>query len=222
MDNFIDKITSRFAGQDAIKANAEAEALEMRKLKSQAEVAQKSLAHHDALMQEMRKLNLRNTESAKVVAELIEHAQAVLKATREANEADNGNKNDEIVTAIDGKVTVLFARMAETDNKLIAITDKINEADKVLQEIRELMSKGLEVGDLKSDLEGTVHKENVKVYRNVQAALLEETSKLTETLKEDINGLKGLNKPILILLIVSLVIGLGNLGLIFAQLFGLF
>ena len=222
MDNFIDKITSRFTGQEAIKANAEAEAQEMRKLKAQAEQTNKALAQYDACMQDMRKLNLRNAESAKAVAELIENAQFILKAIKDIEITDKEINTDEIVNGISDKIVVLANKLNGTDEKVSAITERLESTDKVLAEVRDLLEKGTDAANIKADLEGTVHKENVKVYRNVQAALLEETAKLSEAFKDDANSLKGVNKTVLILVIVTLVVGLGNLGMIIAQMFGMF
>ncbi|MCL2718814.1 MAG: hypothetical protein FWE14_08570 [Lachnospiraceae bacterium] len=236
MDNFIDRITNRFSGQEVIKANAEAEAQEMRKLRSQAEHTQRALAQYETCMQEMRKLNLRNTESAKAVAELIENARVVLKAVKSIEIAEKEDKSGEIISGINEKIAALSGQITETDGKIAAIidkinatdgniaaiTDKINATDGILNEVRDFIGKDNSAYDsLKNDLESAVHKENVKVYRNVQAALIEETGKQTDTIKENFSKLKGFDKPIFILVIVSLLVGLGNLGLIIVQLLGI-
>ncbi len=57
MDNFIDKLAQRFGSQEIIRANAEAEEKENKRLKEQ-------LDQYDARLQEIRKLNLKNLEIA--------------------------------------------------------------------------------------------------------------------------------------------------------------
>lgn len=279
MDNFFDRITNRFSGHDAIKANSEAEAAEMRKLKSQAEQAQKVLAQYDNCMQEMRKLNLRNTESAKAVRELIENAQTVLNSMKDLELSGKEERSEEIVAIINEKSTALSEKMAaftdkmtDTDENVSALADMLVNRDKKIaaladqlkdiegkiaalpeqmteddSKITELAEKMADIdgkiaiisektaaadekltgilnadSSLKADLENAVHKENVKVYRNVQASLMEEMSKQTDTLKEDLQRLNGLSKPLLILVIISLVVGLGSLGIMIVQMLGFF
>jgi len=243
MDNFIDRITNRFSGQDVIKANAEAEAQEMRKLKAQTENAHKALAQYDDCMQEMRKLNLKNAESAKAVAELIENAQVVLQTIKNIEIEQKEDGSEEIINRIyqilgdnfgekitaldeklvnnDEKVVALAEKLASTDIKITKVIEKLNATDSVIDELRAFMAKDNDFSNIKTDLESAVHKENVKVYRNVQAALLEETGKLSESFKEDIKGVKGFNKKVLTLVILALLVGLGNLSVVVLQLIGI-
>ena len=236
MDNFIDRITNRFSGQEVIKANAEAEAKEMKKLRAEAENANKTLAEFETCIQEMRKLGLRNAESARAVALLIENAQEVLKAIKNIEVSERESNTDEIIAGIDkrlaatdDKVVTIIDGLKETDLKISAFTgtvaaainERLESTDKVLNDLRETFTKGPENSNIKAELEGTVHKENVKVYRNVQAALLEETNKLNDSFKEELKNLKGFNKSILILVIIALLVGLGNLGVIIVQIIGI-
>jgi hypothetical protein len=55
MDNFMDKLAQKFNAQEMIKANSEAETNEMKKLKLQ-------ISEYEKILQEMRKLNYKNTE----------------------------------------------------------------------------------------------------------------------------------------------------------------
>ena len=84
------------------------------------------------------------------------------------------------------------------------------------------------LGQLKKQLEDTfrqsddfMHKENVKVYRNVQAAMVEELSKQTDFLvqkqRENTSGKKALiplSIITLLLVIVDLVIHLFNISIV--------
>ena len=67
-----------------------------------------------------------------------------------------------------------------------------------------------------------VHKENVKVYRNVQAAMVEELNKQTETIvaKQQENNKKQkalgpLSVCIILLVIIDIVMNLFNITLVF-------
>ena len=63
MDNFMDKLAQKFNAGDLIKANSQAEALEMQRLKEQ-------MQQYDQLLQEMRKLNLKNVEIMNSITQL--------------------------------------------------------------------------------------------------------------------------------------------------------
>ena len=55
MDNFMDKLAQKFNAQELIKANSQAEAQEMKKLELQ-------VAEYERILQEIRRLNYKNTE----------------------------------------------------------------------------------------------------------------------------------------------------------------
>lgn len=115
MDNFIDKLAQKFSAQDMIRANLAAEAKETRKLREKME-------SYEALLQEMRQINLKNMESAERVNTLLQ---------------DGAGADREYMQEL----------FAKADEKL--------------------------------------HAENVKVYRNVQAAIQEGLEGQTKTLLEE-------------------------------------
>ena len=67
MDNFMDKISQKLNSQDMIRANAAADAAEMENLENQVAVFKEQIEKYDDCLQEMRKLNLKNMESAQGV-----------------------------------------------------------------------------------------------------------------------------------------------------------
>ncbi len=72
------------------------------------------------------------------------------------------------------------------------------EAEELLSQIKELLQELFKQSD------DFLHRENVKVYRNVQAALVEELNKQTEEWKTEQNKKKG-NKGLLVLSILILI-----------------
>ena len=70
MDNFMDRITQRFNAQEIIKANAQAEAQELGRLREQ-------MKDYDKCMQEMRRLNLKNVEATEKLRALAEKVNAL-------------------------------------------------------------------------------------------------------------------------------------------------
>ena len=63
-----------------------------------------------------------------------------------------------------------------------------------------------------------MHKESVKVYRNVQAVMLEELKGQTAELSEKIEQNKKSGKGFTALLAVTMILSLGNLAILIIQL----
>ena len=71
-------------------------------------------------------------------------------------------------------------------------------------------------------LEDFLHTDNVKVYRNVQAAVIEELEKQTNELKEVQEKAARGSKVLLPFVIISMILTLANTGILVAQILGLF
>lgn len=69
--------------------------------------------------------------------------------------------------------------------------------------------------------EDFAHKDHVKIYRNVQAVIVEETTKQTTELKESVNAVGGKNKSVLVFAVLAFIISLADLGFNLAKFFGL-
>ena len=67
MDNFVDKLSQKINAQEIIKANAQAEANEMQRLQEQ-------VAQYEAILQDMRKLNYKNSELTDKINDLVEES----------------------------------------------------------------------------------------------------------------------------------------------------
>lgn len=99
MDNFTDKLAQKLSAQEMIKANAQAEANEMRRLQEQ-------VAQYEAILQDMRKLNYKNSElTDKINALVDESINKVKTSPTEGEEGENAEVSkqlsEEIITAID-------------------------------------------------------------------------------------------------------------------------
>ena len=99
MDNFTDKLAQKLSAQEMIKANAQAEANEMRRLQEQ-------VAQYEAILQDMRKLNYKNSElTDKINALVDESINKVKTSPAEGEEGENAEVSkqlsEEIITAID-------------------------------------------------------------------------------------------------------------------------
>lgn len=279
MDNFMDKLAKRFNAGEIIKANAQAEARDLKKM-------QERTAEYERMMQEMRRLNLKNVEVTEQVQQLIqcgieqiegygsgeelllnkmsENGEAVNTGLNEVKESMYG-RLDELEQSLSGAAgqnhEVFLTALKELENKLAAtdnmegllarmetvissdrytmeakldemsglvrnMEENVSRMEGSLQQIREILVAvriGVEEGQKR--LEEHVHKENVRVYRNVQAAVSEEATKKARDLGERIDRIESSVKKssgVKPLLIITFLLVLASVGIQVAQLLQLF
>ena len=186
MDNFMDKLAQKFNAQEMIKANSQAEAAEMKKLQLQ-------VAEYEKILQEMRKLNYKNAELSEKIDVLVgenagklqglqEGEQKLLSTLRDLTEEQTRNREEELSRKAEEKQDVQQDTKAQTKD--------------IIAQTQELMTRS----------EDFVHKENVKVYRNVQAVIIEELKKQTDALcQENIRLASRMNVVMAFSLITMLV-----------------
>ncbi len=174
MDNFMDKLAQKFSAQEMIKANSQAEAEEMKRLQLQ-------VSEYEKILQEMRKLNYRNTELADKLDRMIgdnadkiqgmkEDEQRLIAALRDLTDEQTRNREAEIGRKEEERIEQ--ERAAE------------NRKQTDLAAIAELLENKFQKSD------DFVHKEYVKVYRNVQAVVVDEIKRSTESAQEERMKLK--------------------------------
>lgn len=229
MDNFIDKITQKLNSRDMIRANTAADAAELENLENQVAVFKEQMEKYDDCLQEMRQLNLKNIESAQGVQNLTEQASEKLekavgevesasvsriKQTSDMSIAGIQQTSDASIAGINQTVAEGLAKIAEIKDN----SDKDN-LEKMAGTVSELLVKQDEAF---KKLEDFLHTDNVKVYRNVQAAMIEELEKQTNELKETQEKAAKNNKVLLPFVIIAMILSLANMGIAAAQILGLF
>lgn len=177
MDAFMERLSHKKVSQEMIQANSAAEAAKMEEL-------QNRMDEYDALLQDMRKVNLKATENMEQMQRLLEESLNKIEALKE--------EKNEI--------------KAEGNAFLSEINRQIEELE---PKFKEKMDESFQRSD------DFLHRENVKVYRNVQAAVAEELSRQTDTLtqgqKEGIQKQKALlpiSVVIMIMVIADIIINL--------------
>ena len=203
MDNFMDKIAQKLSSQEAIRANSAADAAQMEKLQAQVE-------EYDACMKEMRKLNLKNIENEQKIKELLGNSIEQLNKLFDENSLRLKMLTEECIAKIQ-------AAKGEEEKKA--------DAEESLMEIRETAAANMaKLEELFKESDDFVHKENVKVYRNVQAVVVEELEKQTKALMDSetksVNENKKKDKSVLAIGIIILVVSLANMGLLIAHILG--
>ena len=79
MDNFMDRLAQKFSAQEMIKANSQAEAAEIKRLQFQ-------VSEYEKILQEMRRLNYKNTEISEKLDEMIGDGAKKLFGMKEEQE----------------------------------------------------------------------------------------------------------------------------------------
>lgn len=248
MDNFMDKIMQKVNSQDMILANSAAEAAEMEKLENQLALFKEQMDKYDDCLQEMRKLNLKNIESAQGVQQLADQANEKLgqtvgeveaasvsriQQTSDLSVAGINNASSLAVEGIKQTSDLSIAGIKQTSDLSIAGINRtvdeslakiavIQENAGNIEEITETMA-GIQTKqeELFKSLEDFLHTDNVKVYRNVQAAMIEELGKQTTELKEAQEKNAKSNKIILPFMIITMIVSLANLAVLIARVLGL-
>ena len=194
MDTFIDKLAQKRNAQEMILANMTAEAAKMEQMQNQ-------LKAYDELMQEVRRINLKTAENLSEVQNTLNEYMDKLEDMQ-----GNDGRNDETRQALEQLRELLESnsRNDETRQALEQIKELLEDNNRndgtrqALEQLREFLENNSENAETKQGLEQLrefqeekfsqsndfMHKENVKVYRNVQAAVKEELVKQTEELKQ--------------------------------------
>lgn len=214
MDNFMDKLAQKLNAQEMIKANSAAEAAQISKLQSR-------IAEYDAALQELKKMGLKNAEAADQLNRFVsESMENVEKLTQECigkiQEIQTENSKNEEMSR---KLQELSGKEDSMSVAVAALTDKSEEAGKALLELTEILNKNKEeMEELFRKTEEYVHAEDVKVYRNVQAVVVEENAKQTEAIIKEQQSSGTKTTAILAISIVGLIGILANIALMIMQL----
>lgn len=228
MDTFMDKFAQRKKAQGMIDANAAADAANMEKLKRQ-------VNEYELLLQEMRKVNLKTAENAGQMSKAIQAGIEKIEAFQADNAAHAGQ--EKILSEIKGQLEILLAEVKLQNETLSVDIKKQNETlsadikkqnetlsagikeqqETLSEEMKEQMEAFLpelkkKVEEASKQSEDFFHKESVKVYRNVQAAMTEELNKQTEALTTLQKEFGKKQKAVLPLTIVILLLILADIA----------
>ena len=147
MDNFVDKMSQRINAQEMIKANAQAEANEMQRLQEQ-------VAQYEAILQDMRKLNYKNSELTDKINTLVDESmQKVQSAKGSAAGAEEANVSSDLSEAIMAAVeeamrgldvsslnesvnNTLMIPVDEMKQSSLMVSDSVSEVRQIAQDVR--------------------------------------------------------------------------------------
>lgn len=227
MDNFMDKIAQKLTSQDMIRANSAADAAELQNLETQMELFKEQMGKYDDCLQEMRKLNLKNIESAQGVQQLADVAGEKIGKAVEEIESTSVSKiqqtSDASIAGIketsDVSIAGINQTVAEGLAKIAEIKENADNLEAITETMSELQSK---LENSFKNMEDFLHTDNVKVYRNVQAAMIEELEKQTAEIKEAQEKATKSHKIIMPFVTITMILTLANLGIAIARILGWF
>ena len=206
MDNFIDKLAQKFIAGEVIKANSVAEERELKRLREQ-------VAEYEQCLQEMKKLQMTNTRTAAQLREMMEEQREGVKKLTEESIRKLEQVKEEETTKDKAYGDTLEASQKTMEELMLSMKQQWENLEKNHKEIEKWFQKA----------DDYLHKENVKVYRNVQAVIVEEAGKKSEEIiKAQEAAGKKYSKPVLILLGLTLAASLGNIILTLCIKYGMF
>ncbi len=212
MDIYNNSYAQRRNAQDMITANAMAEAEERERLAAK-------LTGYEGLLQEIRKCSLQNLENAEKVKELAAAALQKIGETQKREEAPEMKEAVEEIRKLLEEQWVKEQEYAESRAAQAAEIRNLMEEQK--QQVKEELEGFMKQQEEKmQSLEDFTHKESVKVYRNVQAVLEENTAKQTKEIATFTTGSET-SGALVAVWIVTLIAALANVGIAVAQYFGL-
>lgn len=203
MDTFMDKLAQKLNAQEMIRANSAAEAEELGKLRNQVAEYNQCLAKLQKLLEDgEQKLEGAKVDGAEI-NRLVEESIAKISDLQKDTESI-----DEMKAVLAGLKDSLDAALQEQEQSLSA---KLEDQKSVVAAQLEDQNKAV-VAKLDESNEN-VHKECVKVYRNVQAVVVEENGKQTESMTNSVDALKGKLNAVLGVSITAMILALAGVVL---------
>lgn len=216
MDMFMDKLAQKLNAQEIIKANTAADTEELNRLKNQ-------VAQYNECLDKLRKLIDESTEemkgasqeSAAGIGRLLEESLAKIREIRQ----ESTDAADDKVNGLAESVNTHFDSL---NGQLDAVNLNLDNVTNAVSEIRDQMASAQEnkkddgLEERFASVEENVHKECVKVYRNVQAVVVEESGKQAKALEEiteKVNSFNGKLGAVLGISIAALVFALAGTAL---------
>ena len=211
MDNYIDKLAQKFTAGEVIRANSVTEEREFKRLREQ-------VAEYERCLQEMRKIQMIHTQTAQNLHDLmVESTENMRKLMQESM-----TKIDEVQSEADrqktesGEQVETVVQMVERmEEKAVTMQDTVVQLTGVLEKNQK------EIAEWFKQADEFLHKENVKVYRNVQAVVVNELESKAETIiKAQEDHAKKYSKPVFAVAILGVLTAAASLVLQILELVG--
>lgn len=204
MDMFMDKLAQKLTAQEIIKANTTAETEDLNRLRNQIDEYDRCLAKLKQLLEENADKLQGNSDQSeqlqKLLAERLGNVDAVLGERLGGMDAVLGQRLGDMNSALEQRLgdmnSALEQRFTDLNQSMEA---KLSQLDSKMDEgaASQLDEKLLPITE-------SVHKECVKVYRNVQAVVVEEGGKQEELLNGVTSSTQRIGKKLNTVFAISL------------------
>lgn len=232
MDMFMDKLAQKLTAQEIIKANTAADVEELNKLKNQIAEYNECLAKMQKLIddgfakfsgirtgeEEMARALEEGTQRSQALHQDVEGLKELMEQQQERLDRIDRSAAQQM-ESLGGQVKSLTAGMGTRLETLAGQTESLSATvgeriDQLCGQLEAQASGGL---TQRLDLmEENVHKECVKVYRNVQAVMVEESGRQSEAMsgtKEDVAAVKAKLGAVLGISAAALILSLAGVAL---------
>ena len=213
MDMFMDKLAQKLTAQEIIRANTAADTEELNRLRNQ-------IAEYNECLTKLQRL--------------IDDGSEKLRAIQMSSAASDGSMEDNIEKVSASLRQDMSEMMERLDSVNKSVEEKLSVSNEpVLTALTGLETKLQEFGgkleekagatlpERQDNIEESVHKECVKVYRNVQAVVLSESEKLKEAIAGSISGTADVGKKVDTVLKISVAALIFSMLSIALQVLGL-
>lgn len=160
---------------------------------------------YDDCLQEMRQVNLKNIETAQDVQQLADKMGQHLGKTAGEVEAASVSK---IKETSDLSMAGIQKAIDESLAKIAEIKEHADNTQQIAEMVNELQDK---TENVIKNLEDFLHTDNVKVYRNVQASMVEELDRRTGELKEELQKTQKKSGILFPLVLITMILSALNL-----------
>ncbi len=169
MDNFMDKLAQKWNAQEMIKANTAAETEKLNQLQNQVDEYRECLSQMRDMCGDLQSVTRDMEQQFQTISngleqQLRENASGLERILKERVE----HLSDEAAE-----------RLEETGASIAASIERLDQMHQDQSQLKELCT---ELDTISSRMEEIMHRESVKVYRNVQAVMVEELAKREERL----------------------------------------
>lgn len=213
MDMFMDKLAQKLTAQEIIKANTAADAEEMNKLKNQIAEYNECLEKLQGLIEEGT-VRLQNSQAdSEEIKRLVDESIGKIQAIRQ--DSTGLEELAKRLEKLEKGIGELGKDFGELEKSVGELEKGFGEQEKGFVELREgfeNLEKSVQEqnGAAEAVVGENVHKECVKVYRNVQAVVLEESEKQLKAAEETGRAVSSMGGKI------STVLGISVAALVFS------
>ena len=213
MDNFIDRLAQKFTAGEVIRANMAAEERELKRLREQ-------VAEYEKCLQEMRKIQLTNTQTAQNLHDLmVESTEGIRQLTKES-----ADKIAQIQLETDEQKAEAKKNVEAAANSVEQVEEKVAKIQETIVQFTDVLDKNQkDIAEWFKQADDFLHKENVKVYRNVQAVVVDEVAAKAENImkaQEDVA--KKSRKPVLVFAVLGFLAAAASLVIQILDIMGMF